>query len=98
MICASQFYFSSSKNSEGFSSGLTGHSISYSKHFGSIAFGLLLHNYIFLLRIIFDIFIKYLIRENGNLIVQFIGCLLKWIFATIYELIEKNILIVMLIQ
>lgn len=66
MVCASQYYFSSSKDSEGSSSVLSGLSISYSKHYGSIALGSLLHLLVSLLRMIVDIVVNSLTKESKN--------------------------------
>lgn len=64
MVCASQYYFSSNKESEGSSSIWEGLKISYLKHFGSIAFGSLLHVLVFLLRIIVDMIVNAFEKET----------------------------------
>lgn len=88
MICASQYYFRSSQDSEGSSSVLQGMYISSAKHFGSIALGSLLHLLVSLLRVIVDAIVNSMEAESNNIAVKCIGCLIKCYFAWVQSLIE----------
>jgi len=54
MISATQFYFTSNRETTGEASVMAGIMISYFKHAGSIALGSLLHTFVTVLRIIVD--------------------------------------------
>jgi hypothetical protein len=84
MICASQFYFSSNEDVEGSSRVMEAINISYTKHFGSIVIGSLIHTVLGFLRMIVEMFEK-AARKDGdcNIFIIIIACCLSCIVSAI---------------
>lgn len=87
MSSAAQYYFTSDRKKEGGASVCSAGYQSYFKHFGSIAFGTLLHTVILLLKILVEI-ASHDAQESDNGVYRLVACLLKCCVGCIESLIE----------
>ena len=89
MVSATNYYFTSSAESEGSGDIMLGVRYAYLCNAGSLAFGSLVHAIVYMIRIIVDLLADYAKRESdGNPVIKCLACCAKCCVGCMSEIIE----------